>query len=109
VAHPGGGRDGRAADGGRCLRPHPSGRELGRTLPGPGRRCVALMLRERGVRVRFLRADTPVPALPTGAPPAPPRSCSRALPADPVRAVVVLGGAGRDQRQLVKRLPDTGA
>ena len=25
--------------------------------------CVALMLRERGVRVRFLGADTPVPAI----------------------------------------------
>lgn len=29
--------------------------------------CVALMLRERGVRVRFLGADTPVPAILTAA------------------------------------------
>jgi methanogenic corrinoid protein MtbC1 len=29
--------------------------------------CVALMLRERGVRVRFLGADTPIPAILTAA------------------------------------------
>ena len=29
--------------------------------------CVALMLRERGVRARFLGADTPVPAILTAA------------------------------------------
>src|SRR5688572_25470473 len=29
--------------------------------------CVALMLRERGVRVRFLGADTPIPAVLTAA------------------------------------------
>ena len=33
--------------------------------------CVALMLRERGVRARFLGADTPIPAVLTAA-----RACS---------------------------------
>jgi MerR family transcriptional regulator, light-induced transcriptional regulator len=60
--------------------------------------CVALMLRERGVRVRFLGADTPIPAVLTAAR----RSAAdeqtvaeigaRTLPDDPVRAVVALVG-----------------
>ena len=39
--------------------------------------CVALMLRERGVRARFLGADTPIPAVAHAPParPTPTRSC----------------------------------
>ena len=61
--------------------------------------CVALMLRDRGVRARFLGADTPVPAILTAARGSRADEQTRAeigalpLPADPVSAVVVLVGA----------------
>lgn len=57
--------------------------------------CVALMLRERGVRVRFLGADTPVPAVLTAA---------RAMGADAVVLAAMRSTAFTAHATMLRRL-----
>ena len=57
--------------------------------------CVALMLRERGVRVRFLGADTPVPAV---------VSASRAMHADAVVLAAMRPTAFTSHSTALRRL-----